>query len=63
MPLIEEGGANKKYVEDELDIDNILRLNQLMGNYLKVSFGSKVCNLMRYDRKQILATTLFENPN
>ena len=37
--------ANKKYIDDELDKNTVLRFNQTLENYLKVSVGNDIYNL------------------
>ena len=37
--------SNKKYVDDELDKNTIVRFNQTLENYLRVSVGSDIYNL------------------
>ena len=55
--------ANKKYIDDELDKNTVLRLNQTLQNYLKVSVGSDTYNLNKYDKIQIIDTTEMRYPN
>ena len=45
--------SNKKYVDDELDKYTILRFNQTLQNYLKVSVGNDTYNLSKYKKKTI----------
>ena len=45
--------SNKKYVDDDLDKNTIVRFNQTLQNFLKVSVGNDVCNLTKYDKIQI----------
>ena len=40
--------SNKKYIDDELDKNTILRFNQTLENYLKVSVGNDTYNLTKY---------------
>ena len=54
---------NKKYIDDELDKNTIVRFNQTLQNYLKVSVGDHVHNLSKYDRIQITDTTIIKYPN
>ena len=37
--------ANKNYIDDELDKNTIVRFNQTLQNYLKVSVGNDTYNL------------------
>ena len=55
--------ANKKYNDDDLDKNKILRFNQTLQNYLKVSVGNDTYNLTKYDKIQIIDTTVIKYPN
>ena len=55
--------ANKKFFDESLGGDNILRLNQTLENSLKVSVGENVYNPTKYDRIQITDTTIIIHPN
>ena len=55
--------ANKKYIDDELDKITVLRFNQTLQKYLKVSVGNDTYNLTKYDRIQITVTTEIKYPN
>ena len=55
--------GNKKYIHDELDINTVLRHNQTLQNYLKVSAGKDTYNLTKYDKKQITDTTIVKPGN
>ena len=55
--------STKKYIDDELDKNAILRFNQTLENYLKVSVGNDTYNLTKYDRIQIKDTTIIKYPN
>ena len=55
--------SNKKYIDNELDKNTIVRFNQTLQNYLKVSVGNDTYNLTKYDEKQITDTTLIKYPN
>ena len=39
-PNLDNELANKKYIDDELDKNTVLRINQTLQNYLKVSVGN-----------------------
>ena len=41
--------ANKKYVDDSIDNGTILRFNQTLEYYLKVSIGKDTYNLTKYN--------------
>ena len=55
--------SNKKYIDDELDKNTILRFNQTLENYLKISVGSDTYILTKYDKLQIVDTTEIKYPN
>ena len=55
--------SNKKYVDDSIGEGILLRFNQTLTNYLKVSVGNDTCNLTKYDKIQITDTTIIKNPN
>ena len=55
--------ASKKYIDDELDKNTVLRFNQTLQNYLKVSVGNDTYNLTKYDKIQITDTTEMRYPN
>ena len=42
--------SNKNYIDDQLDKNTIVRFNQTLQNYLKVSVGNKIYNLTEYDK-------------
>ena len=49
--------ANKKYIDDELDKNFILRFNKTLENYLKASVGNDTYNLIKYNKIQITDIT------
>ena len=55
--------VNEKYLDDELDKNTVLRFNQTLQDYLKVSVGNDTYNLTKYDKIQITDTTFIKNPN
>ena len=55
--------SNKKYIDDELDKNTLLRFNQTITNYLKISVGNDTYNLTKYDKIQIIDTTKIKYPN
>ena len=55
--------SNKKYVDGQLDKNTIVRFNQTLQNYLKVSVGNNIYNLTRYNKIQIVDTTEIRYPN
>ena len=62
-PNLDNELANKKYIDDELDKNTVLRFNQTLQNYLKVSVGNDTYNLTKYDKIQIADTTEMRYPN
>ena len=55
--------TNKKYVDDEVDKNTILRFNQTLQNYLKVSVGNVTYDLIKNNKIQITDTTIIIYPN
>ena len=55
--------ANKKYIDDSIGEGTIVRFNQTLQNYLKVSDGNDTYNLTKYDKIQITDTTIIKYPN
>ena len=55
--------VNKKYLDNELDKNTVLRFNQTLENYLKVSVENDTYNLTKYDKIQITDITINKNPN
>ena len=55
--------SNKKYIDDELDKNTILRFNQTLQNYLKVSVGNDKHNLTKYNKISITDITEIKFPN
>ena len=47
IPASDDEVANKKYIDKELDKNTILRFNQTLSNYRKVSVGNEVYNLTK----------------
>ena len=62
-PNLDNELANKKYIDDELDKNIVLRFNQTLENYLKVSVGNDTYILTKYDKIQITDTTFFKYPD
>ena len=61
-PSLDNELANKKYVVDSVGEGNILRFNQTLQNYLKVSVGYDTYYLTKNDRIQITGTTIIKAP-
>ena len=55
--------SNKKYIDDELDKNTIVRFNQTLENYLKVSVGNDTYNLTKYNKIQLTDTTYIKTGN
>ena len=55
--------VNKKYVDDSLGEGTIVRFNQTLQNYLKVSVGNDSYNLTKYDRIQLTDITVMKTGN
>ena len=49
--------VNKKYLDDELDKNTIVRFYQTLENYLKVSVGDDTYNLTKYNKIQMIDVT------
>ena len=51
-PVLDNELSNQKYIEDELDRNTIVRFNQTLENYLKVSVGNDthliLLNMIKY---------------
>ena len=55
--------ANKNYIDDQVDKNTILRFNQTLSNYLKVTVGNDTYNLSKYNKIQLTDTTIIKYPN
>ena len=55
--------CNKKYVDDELDKNTIVRFNQTLQNYLKVSIGNDIYHLTKYNKYYLTDITRMISPN
>ena len=53
--------VNKKYLDNHLDKNTVLRFNQTFENYLKVSVGSDTYYLTKYNKIQITDITFKKN--
>ena len=56
-PTSDDELSNKKYNDDELDKNTLVRFNQTLSNYLKVSVGNDSYNLTKYDKISITDVT------
>ena len=55
--------CNKKYVDDELDKNTLVRFNQTLTNYLKVSVGNDIYHLTKYNKYYLTDITRMIAPN
>ena len=55
--------CHKKYIDDTISEGTLLRFNQTLTNYLKVSVGNDTYNLTKYNKIQIIDTTEIKYPN
>ena len=64
-PNLDYEVANKKYVGDSIGggNNNVLKFNQTLENYLKVSVGNNTYNLTKYDKIQITDLTVMRVGN
>ena len=62
-PTDDNHASNKKYIDDELDKNTIVRFSQTLQNYLKVSVGIKIYNLTKYDKTQLTDITVIKAGN
>ena len=62
-PTSDNEVSNKNYIDDELDKNTIVRFNQTLENYLKVSVGNNTYNLTKYNKKQLTDTTIMKAAN
>ena len=62
-PTLDNELSNKKYIDNELDKNTIVRFNQTLSNYLKVTVGNDTYNLNKYNKIQLTDTTIIKYPN
>ena len=55
--------CNKIYIDNEIDKNAIVRFNQTLENYLKVSVGNDTYNLTKYNKIQITDSTIIKTGN
>ena len=60
-PTSDNEVSNKKYVDDSIGEDTILKFNQTSEYYLKVPVENDTDNLTKYDEIQIIDITFFRN--
>ena len=54
--------SNQKFVDDSIGEPTIVRFNQTLENYLKVSVGNDTYNLTKYNKIRIIDTTEIKFP-
>ena len=52
--------SNKKYIDDKLDKNTLVRFNQTLQNYLKVSVGNDTYNLTKYNKILLTDTAVLK---
>ena len=57
-PTSDNEVSNKKHIDDSIAEGILLRFNQTLTNYLKVSVGNDTYNLTKYDKQQLTDTTV-----
>ena len=62
-PNLDNVLSNKKYVDGSKGEGTLLRFNQTVQNYLKVSAGIDIYNLTKLDKIQITDTTEIKYPD
>ena len=62
-PIDDNHVSNKKYIDDSIAEGTLLRFNQTLTNYLKVSVGNDTYNLTKYDKIQLTDVTEIRYPN
>ena len=62
-PTSDDEVSIKKYNDDELDKNTILRFNQTLQKYLRVSVGKDIYNLTKYDKIQLMDITTIKAGN
>ena len=62
-PTSDNQVVNKKNVDDSIGDGNVLRFNQRSENYLEVSVGNDIYDLMKYNKIQINDITEIRSPN
>ena len=55
--------SNKKCIDDELNKNTVIRFNQTLENYLKVSVGNDTFNLTKYNKLSITDISEIKFPN
>ena len=52
--------TNKKYIDNQLDKNTIVRFNQTLTNYLKVTVGSDIYYLTKYNKIKLTNQTILK---
>ena len=55
--------CNKKYIDEEIDKNTIVRFNQTLTNYLKISVGNDIYHLTKYNKYYLTDITSMISPN
>ena len=55
--------SNRKYIDDSIEEGTLVRFNQTLQNYIKVSAGSDTYNLTKYNKVSITDITDIKFPN
>ena len=55
--------ANTTYIKDSIGEGTIVRFNQTLENYLKVSVGNHIHHLTKFDKIHFADTKIFKYPN
>ena len=62
-PTSDNEVSNKKYIDDQLDKNTIVRFNQNLSNYLKVTVGNDTYNFSKYNKIKLTDITIIIYPN
>ena len=62
-PSLDYELANKKYIDDSIAENTLVRFNQTLTNYLKVSVGSDIYYLTKYNKYYLTDITRMIAPN
>ena len=62
-PSSDDEVSNEKYIDSDLDKNTILRFNQTLQNYLKISVGYDIYHLTKYDKIQLTDITTMKAGN
>ena len=63
IPTSDNELSNKKFIDDSIGEGTLLRFNQTLSNYLKVSVGNDTYNLTKYYKIQFTDITGMRYPN